>query len=56
MKQKYNYLAIMTIVMFVEKKGMLASWRTPSQQWSTGVEASCCGGALLQEGLVHFTK
>jgi hypothetical protein len=25
MKQKYNYLAIMTIVMFVEKKGMLAS-------------------------------
>uniref|UniRef100_A0AAZ3RQ32 Transposase Tc1-like domain-containing protein n=1 Tax=Oncorhynchus tshawytscha TaxID=74940 RepID=A0AAZ3RQ32_ONCTS len=21
-----------------------------------GVAASCCGGALLQEGLVHFTK
>jgi hypothetical protein len=21
-----------------------------------GVAASCCGGALLQEGLVHYTK
>ena len=38
------------------KKGRLASRRTPSQPWSTGVAASCCGGALQQEGLVHFTK
>ena len=36
------------------------NWRkkgwTPSQPWSTGVAASCCWGALLHEGLVHFTK
>ena len=50
------FLAIMTIIMFGGKRGMLASRRTPSQPWSTGVAASCCGGALLQEGLVHFTK
>ena len=30
------------------KKGRLASRRTPSQPWSTGVAASCCGGALKQ--------
>ena len=34
----------MTIVMFGGVKGMLASRRTPSQPWSTGVAASCCGG------------
>ena len=56
MKQKYNCFSIMTIVMFGRKRGSLASRRTPSQPWSTGVAASCCGGALLQEGLVHFTK
>ena len=56
MKQKYNCLAIMTIIMFRGKMGMLARWRTPSQPWSTAVAASCCGGALLQEGLMHFTK
>ena len=38
------------------KKGRLASRWAPSQLWSTGVAASCCGRALLQEGLVHFTK
>ena len=31
MKQKYNYLAIMTIVMFGGKRGRLASRITPSQ-------------------------
>jgi hypothetical protein len=31
MKQKYNCLAIMTIVMFGGKVGRLASQRTPSQ-------------------------
>ena len=36
--------------------GRLASWRTPSQPWSMVVTASSCMGALLQEGLVHFTK
>ena len=46
----------MTIVMFGGKRGRLASQRIPSQPWSTGVAASCCGGALLQEGLVSFTK
>ena len=49
MKQKYNSLAIMTIVMFGGEMGTLASRRTPSQPWCTGVTASCCGGALLQE-------
>uniref|UniRef100_A0A8C7UBX2 lysophospholipase n=1 Tax=Oncorhynchus mykiss TaxID=8022 RepID=A0A8C7UBX2_ONCMY len=53
MKHKYICLAIMTIVMFGGKKGRLTSQRTPSQPWSTGVAASCCGGA---GGLVHFTK
>ena len=43
-------------VMFGGKMGRLASWRTPSQPWSMGVAASCCGGALLQERLMHFTK
>jgi hypothetical protein len=56
MKQKYNCLAIMTIVMFGGKRGMLASRRTPSQPLSTGVALSCCGSVLLQEGLVQFTK
>ena len=56
MKQKYNCLAIMTIVMFKGKRGRLVSRRTPSQLWSMGVAASCWGGALLQEGLVHLTK
>ena len=46
MKQKWNCLAIMTIVMFGGKKGRLASRRTPSLPWRTGVAASCCGGAL----------
>ena len=55
-KQKNNCLALMTIVIFGGKRGMLASRRTPSQPCSTGVAASCCGGALLQEALVHFTK
>ena len=36
------------------KRGRLASRRTPSQPWSMGVAASWCGGALLQEGLVHI--
>jgi hypothetical protein len=31
MKQKYNCLAIMTIVIFGGKRGKLASQRTPSQ-------------------------
>ena len=31
----------MTIVMFGGKRGRLASRRTPSQPWSTGVAASC---------------
>jgi hypothetical protein len=53
---KMNCLAIMTIVMFGGKRGRLTSRRTPSQPWSTGVAASCCGGDLLPEGLVHFTK
>ena len=44
------------LVMFGGKRGRLASWKTPSLLWNTGVAASCCGGALLQEGLVHFTK
>jgi hypothetical protein len=39
-----------------KKRGRLARRRTPSQPWSTGVAASCCGGALLQEGLMYFTK
>jgi hypothetical protein len=56
MKQKYNCLAIMTIVMFGGKRGRLASQRTPSQPLSTGVAASCCGGVLLQGGLVNFPK
>jgi hypothetical protein len=43
-KQKWNCLAIMNIVMFGGKWGRLASRRTPSNR------------ALLQEGLVHFTK
>ena len=30
------------------------SRRPPSQPWSRGVAASCCGGALLQEGLVNL--
>ena len=50
MKQKWNCLILMTIVVFGAKRGRLASWRTPSQKWSTGVEASCCGRILLQEG------
>ena len=33
----------MTIVMFGGKRGRLVSRRTRSQQWSTGVAASCCG-------------
>ena len=33
----------MTIFMFGVKSGRLASRRTPSQLWSTGVAASCCG-------------
>ena len=49
MKQKYNYLALMTIVMFGRKRGRLASQRTPSQQWSTGVAASG-GGCFAAEG------
>ena len=55
MKQKYNCLAIMTIVMFGGNRGKLACRRTPYQPWSTGVAAWCCGGALLQEGLVHHS-
>ena len=43
MKQKKNCLAIMTIVMFGGKRGRLASQRTPSHPWSTGVAAPCCG-------------
>ena len=35
---------------------LLVSLRTPSQLWSTGVEALCYGGVFLQEGLVHFSK
>lgn len=35
---------------------MFGSWRTQCQLWRTGVVALCCGAALLQEGLVHFTK
>ena len=38
------------IVMFGGNRGLLASEKTPSQLWSTGVAASCCGGALLQGG------
>ena len=49
-------IAIMTIIMFGGKGGRLASRRTPSQPWSTRLAASCCGAALLQEGLVHFSK
>ena len=39
-----------------KKKGEACKPKTPSQPWSTGVAASCCWGALLQEGLVHFPK
>ena len=56
MELTLNCLAIITIVTFGGKRGKLASLRTPSQLWSTGVIASCCGSALLQERLVHFTK
>ena len=38
------------------KMGRLASRRTPSQPLSTGVAASCCGDALLQEGLGALHK
>ena len=38
------------------KRKRLANRSTPSQPWSTGMAASCCGGALLQKGLVHFIK
>ena len=38
------------------KKGEACKPKILSQPWITGVAASCCGGALLQEGLVHFTK
>ena len=44
----------MTIEMFGGKRGRFANRRTPSQPWSTGVAASYCGGALLQEtGALH---
>uniref|UniRef100_A0AAZ3QX14 Tc1-like transposase DDE domain-containing protein n=1 Tax=Oncorhynchus tshawytscha TaxID=74940 RepID=A0AAZ3QX14_ONCTS len=46
----------MTTVMFGGRRGRLASRRTPSQPSSTGVATSSCGGALQQEGLVHFTN
>jgi hypothetical protein len=49
-------MAIMTIVMFGGKRERLASRRTPTQPRSTGVAASCCGGALLQKEQVHFKK
>ena len=33
--------------MFGGTRGRLASRRTPSQPWSTGVAASCCGGGSI---------
>ena len=56
MKQKYNCLAIMIIVMFGGKRGMLASRRTPSQPWSTGVAASCCVGCFAAGGTAALHK
>ena len=43
MKLKLNCLTVMTTVTFGGKSGKLTSLRTPSQLWSTGVAASCCG-------------
>lgn len=37
---------------FGGKRWKLWSLRTPSQLWSMGVTASCCGAVLLQEGLM----
>jgi hypothetical protein len=38
------------LVMFGGKRGRFASRRTSSQPWSTGVAASCCGGAFAAGG------
>ena len=38
------------------KNGEACKLKSPSQPWSTGVAASCCGYNLLQEGLLHCTK
>lgn len=55
MRETFNCLAIINIVMFERQQGRLASQRTPFQLWSTWVAATC-GGTLLQGGLVQFTK
>jgi hypothetical protein len=49
-------MAIMAIVMFGGKRGGLQVEEHHTNSEAAGVAASCCGGALLQEGLVHFTK
>ena len=38
------------------KQGCLQAEEHHPNCEAQGVAASCCGGALLQEGLVHFTK
>ena len=38
------------------KKGEACKPKNTIPTVKHGVAASCCGGALLQEGLVHFTK
>ena len=46
----------MTIVILEEKGGDLQAKEHHPNREADSVAASCCGGALLQEGLVHFTK
>ena len=52
MKEKYNCLAIMTIVMF---GGLQAEEHHPIHE-AWGWHHHVVDGALLQERLVHFTK
>ena len=56
MKQKYNCMAIMTIVMFGGKCLQAEEHHPKREAWRCFMAASCCGVALLLEGLVHFIK
>ena len=55
MKQEQNCLAIMIIVMFGGKRGRLQAEEHHPNHEARGWQHHVVG-ALLQEGLLHFTK